>query len=159
MVDVLVQVFDRGKLQQVITQVPEEAFQPGHLCWKPVAVLYAAVEIGIPFVQVERAAKFGLRPADKARLRELYGETPHPSPAATPALEDASYSGTAGATARKFSTGPRPVESPEGEGFAGDEEDGGTGGPAPAGDEGTDCQCSVTEPHIDGEETGKTDSS
>ena len=73
-VDVLVQVFDRGENKQAVVQVPMSAFIPGHMCWKPVAALAAAVELGISFTAVERAAKYGIRPEDKARLRELFGE-------------------------------------------------------------------------------------
>lgn len=69
----LVRVFDRGESKRVVVEVPESAFDPASLCWKTTAALAAAVELGLSFTQVERAAKYGLRPADKARLRALYG--------------------------------------------------------------------------------------
>lgn len=47
------------------------------------------------------------------------GTPPHPSPAATPALKDASSPGTAGATAMNSTTVPRTVVSPQGEGLGG----------------------------------------
>lgn len=63
-----------------MVEVPEEAFRTK--CWKTVAALAAAVDMGIPFTDVLRAAKYGMRKEDKKRL---FGESaPHPSPAATP---------------------------------------------------------------------------
>lgn len=72
-VEVLVRVFDRGQLREEIVQVETECFRPGHLCWKSIAALKAAVLLELPFVQVERSAKYGMRPESKARLQELFG--------------------------------------------------------------------------------------
>ena len=76
-IDVLVQVYDRGRTRREIVQIEEAAFEPGHECWKPLAALAAAVVMELPFYLVERLAKFGLRPEDKARLLErTQSETP-----------------------------------------------------------------------------------
>lgn len=83
-VEVLVQVFDRGQLRKEIVQVETECFRPGHMCWKSIAALKAAVLLDMPFVQVERSAKYGMRPEAKARLWELFGgsgETDSSAPA------------------------------------------------------------------------------
>lgn len=68
MVDVLVRVFDRGQRREAIVEVSEECFHKR--CWKPIACIKAAVELGLPFTQLERSARFGLRPKDKERLFE-----------------------------------------------------------------------------------------
>lgn len=67
-VDVLVQIWDRGQCRKAVVQVPESAFVTG--CWRTIAALAAAVEFGISFVDVERVARYGLRPEDKQRLFE-----------------------------------------------------------------------------------------
>lgn len=71
-VEVLVRVFDRGESKRVVVDVPESAFDPASLCWKTTAALAAAVKLGFSFTQVERAAKYGLRPEDRERLRKEY---------------------------------------------------------------------------------------
>ena len=68
-VKVLVQIFWLGSVRKEIVEVPEEAF--AKRCWKPIAALKAAVMMGIPFFDVDRLAKYGLLPEDKARLEEL----------------------------------------------------------------------------------------
>ncbi len=73
-VDVLVQVFDRGETKRVVVSVGVECFDPEKLCWKSIANIKAAALLGLPFTMLERATKYGLRPADKAQLREVYGE-------------------------------------------------------------------------------------
>jgi hypothetical protein len=73
MVDVLVQVYDRGQIRREVVQVEEVCFTPGHLCWKPIAAMTAAVAMELSFVTVEKNARYGLRPEDRARLREMYG--------------------------------------------------------------------------------------
>lgn len=84
-VEVLVQIFDRGESKRVVVEVPESAFSPSSTCWKTTAALAAAVELGISFTQVERAARYGLRPEDRERLREMYGgETDSSAPASPP---------------------------------------------------------------------------
>ncbi len=66
--------------REAVVQVPESAFETG--CWKTIAALAAAVDMGIPFTDVLRAARYGLRKEDKERL---FGKSAHhPSPAATP---------------------------------------------------------------------------
>ena len=73
MVDVLVQVFDRGELKRVVVPVEEQCFEPGHVCWKAIANIRAAVILELPFTTLERCAKHGLKPEDRERLREMYG--------------------------------------------------------------------------------------
>lgn len=65
-VPVLVQVFDRGRQRQEIVPVEVGAFRQH--CWRQIASLKAAVLMELPFSDVERLAKFGLREADKLRL-------------------------------------------------------------------------------------------
>ena len=85
-VDVLVKIFDRGKTRQEIVPVWVECFDPARSCWKPIAALKAAVAMELPFVEVERMAKYGMRPADKKRLRALYGGGTDSSTPASPSL-------------------------------------------------------------------------
>ena len=72
-VEVLVQVFDRGQTKEVTVPVEAECFDPERLCWRSIANIKAAALLGLPFTVMERAARYGLRPDDKARLRALYG--------------------------------------------------------------------------------------
>ena len=65
-VDVMVQVFDRGEVRRTVVPVEEECFEKA--CWKSIANIKAAVILEVPFTLLERAAKYGLRPEDKARL-------------------------------------------------------------------------------------------
>ncbi len=67
-VKVLVRVFDRGRNREAVVDVPESAFLTR--CWKTIASLMAAVALELPFTDVERLAKYGLRPEDKERLQE-----------------------------------------------------------------------------------------
>ena len=106
--------------------------------------VYAALGMEVPAKQPEAADPAASQGENDPSLAGTDGRedqatetndtTPHPSPAATPALEDASYGSTAAATARKSSTGRRPVESPQGEGF--ETEDGEEGERIAAGPEG-----------------------
>jgi len=73
MVDVLVQVFDRGEVKRIVVPVEEECFDPEKVCWKGIANIKAAALLGLPFTLLDRAARYGMRPADKARLRVMYG--------------------------------------------------------------------------------------
>lgn len=73
-VSVLVRVFDRGRNREAVVDVPESAFRTG--CWKTIASLMAAVALELPFTDVERLAKYGLRPEDKARLQERMRSEP-----------------------------------------------------------------------------------
>lgn len=74
MVDVLVQVFDRGEVKRVVVPVEDECFAPEQICWKTVACIKAAVVLELPFtMMIEMQIKYGLRPEDKDRLREMYG--------------------------------------------------------------------------------------
>lgn len=73
-VEVLVKIFDRGEARQVTVPVAVECFDPGRLCWKAIANIKAAALLEMPFITLERAAQYGLRPEDKDRLRELYGK-------------------------------------------------------------------------------------
>lgn len=73
-VEVQVTVFDRGETKRPVVPVPVSAFDPASMCWKTTAALAAAVELGISFTAVERAARYGIRPEDRARLREIYGD-------------------------------------------------------------------------------------
>ena len=52
--------------REAVVQIPESAFATG--CWKTIAALAAAVDLGVSFVDVERVARYGLRPEDKERL-------------------------------------------------------------------------------------------
>ena len=79
-VKVLVRMPATFQDKAAVVEVPEEAFRTK--CWKTIAALAAAVELELPFVDVKRVARYGLRKEDKKRL---FGESaPHPSPAATP---------------------------------------------------------------------------
>ena len=73
-VEVLVKIFDRGETKQVTVPVEVECFDPARLCWKSIANIKAAALLELPFTTLERAARYGLRPEDKARLRALYGK-------------------------------------------------------------------------------------
>ena len=68
-IEVLVRLWDRGQEREAVVQVPASAFLTH--CWKTIASLAAAVELELPFVDVERKAKFGLRDEDRRRLAEL----------------------------------------------------------------------------------------
>lgn len=72
-VQVLVKVFWCGSVRKEIVTVPEEAFVKQ--CWKPIAAMKAAALMEIPFTDVERLAKYGLRPEDKQRLIQAAGAT------------------------------------------------------------------------------------
>ena len=54
-----------------VVDVPEEAFRTK--CWKTIAALAAAVEMGISFVDGERVARYGLRAEDRERLGQAIG--------------------------------------------------------------------------------------
>ena len=69
-VQVLVKVFWCGSVRKEIVEVPEEAFVKD--CWRTIAALKAAVMMEIPFSDVDRLAKYGLRPEDKKRF---FGES------------------------------------------------------------------------------------
>ena len=71
-IDVLVQVFDRGRTRTQIVPVEESCFEREKSCWKTIACIKAAVLLELPFAWLLERAKYGLRPEDKARLRELY---------------------------------------------------------------------------------------
>ena len=62
-----------GRERAAVVEVPRSAFVTR--CWKTIANLAAAVELGIPFVEFEGKARYGLRPADKRQLLELCGQT------------------------------------------------------------------------------------
>lgn len=68
-VQVLVKVFWCGSTRKIIVTVPEEAFVKR--CWKPIAAMKAAALMEISFTDVERLAKYGIRPEDKQWLAEL----------------------------------------------------------------------------------------
>lgn len=68
-VEVLVVIWDRGQNRQTVVTVPVSAFL--QKCWRAIASMAAAVALEIPFVEVERLARFGLRQEDKLRLVEL----------------------------------------------------------------------------------------
>lgn len=68
-VPVLVKVFHCGRTRSEIVSVPEEALTKD--CWKPIACIKAAAIMEIPFTHVLEHAKYGLRPADKERVREV----------------------------------------------------------------------------------------
>lgn len=68
-VQVLVMVYWCGSTRKEIVTVPEEAFVKR--CWKPIAAMKAAALMALSFTDVERLAKYGLRPEDKQRLAEL----------------------------------------------------------------------------------------
>ena len=74
-VEVLVRVFDRGKTKEVTVPVETACFDPERLCWKSIANIKAAALLEVPFTLMEQAARYGLRPADRKRLREMYGGT------------------------------------------------------------------------------------
>lgn len=65
-VDVLVQIRDRSQTLTAVVPVEVECFAKD--CWKPIACLRAATELGVPFTTVMLVAKYGLRPEDKQRL-------------------------------------------------------------------------------------------
>ena len=65
-VQVLVEVFYLGQTRKTVVNVPEECFAKH--CWRPIAALTAGVLLGIPFTEMERNAKFGLRHEDAKRL-------------------------------------------------------------------------------------------
>ena len=69
-IQVLVQVYYLGRTRKEIVEVPEEAFVKD--CWRTIAALKAAVMMEIPFSDVDRLAKYGLRPEEKKRF---FGET------------------------------------------------------------------------------------
>lgn len=72
-IEVKVQVYYLGRRREEIVEVPEEAF--AKKCWRTIASLMAAVKLEIPFTDVERLARFGLRPEDKQRLIAACEET------------------------------------------------------------------------------------
>lgn len=73
-VDVLVRIFDRGKAKAVTVPVELECFNPARTCWKTIANIKAAVLLELPFTELERGARYGLRQEDKTRLAEIYGK-------------------------------------------------------------------------------------
>lgn len=73
LIEVMVRVFYLGRRREAIVEVAEEAFVKK--CWRPIAALKAAVLMGIPFTDMDRLAKFGLRPEDKQRLLAACEET------------------------------------------------------------------------------------
>ena len=77
MVDVLVMVKDPVRHldppRKTVVPVEEQCFEPGKVCWKPIACIKAAVVLELPFTWMIEKAKFGLRQEDKIRLREMYG--------------------------------------------------------------------------------------
>lgn len=58
--------------REAVVQVPESAFETG--CWKTIAALAAAVDLAVPFTDVERVARYGLRPEDRERLGQAAGD-------------------------------------------------------------------------------------
>jgi hypothetical protein len=71
-IEVKVAIWDRGRTREAVVSVPSSAFQTK--CWRTIAALAAAVELEIPFQEMEARCKYGLRPADKRRLEELCGQ-------------------------------------------------------------------------------------
>lgn len=70
-VDVLVRVLERpGLTREATVQVSEEVFRTQN--WRDLAALFAANALELPFTFVAARARFGLRPADRERLREIY---------------------------------------------------------------------------------------
>ena len=65
-IKVMVRVWYLGTMREEIVEVPEDAFRKH--CWRPIASLMAAVKMELPFTEVERLARYGLRPEDKQRL-------------------------------------------------------------------------------------------
>ena len=65
-VKVLVRMPATFQNKAAVVDVPEETFRTK--CWKTVAALAAAVDMGIPFTDVLRAAKYGMRKEDKERF-------------------------------------------------------------------------------------------
>ena len=72
-IDVLVRVFYRGQTRTQIVPVETSCFEPGKSCWKTVACVKAAVLLELPFAWLLERAKYGMKPEDLERLRELYG--------------------------------------------------------------------------------------
>lgn len=72
-IKVMVRVWYLGTVHEEIVEVPEDAFRKH--CWRPIASLMAAVKMELPFTEVERLARFGLRPEDKLRLLAAGEET------------------------------------------------------------------------------------
>ncbi len=68
-IEVKVVIWDRGRERAAVVSVPSSAFPTK--CWRTIAALAAAVELEIPFQEMEARCKYGLRPADKRRLEEL----------------------------------------------------------------------------------------
>lgn len=68
-VEVQVVLWYLGRERAAVVEVPRSAFV--QRCWKTIANLAAAVEMGVPFVEFEGKARYGLRPADKRQLLEL----------------------------------------------------------------------------------------
>ena len=65
-VQMRVVVFYLGQTHETFVNVPKECFAKH--CWRPIAALKAGVLLGIPFTEMERNAKFGLRHEDAKRL-------------------------------------------------------------------------------------------
>ena len=70
-VDVLARVMERpGLTREATVQVPVSSFMTRS--WRALAALFAANALELPFTFVAERARFGLRPADRERLREIY---------------------------------------------------------------------------------------
>ena len=97
MVDVLVVVRDPIRHldppRKTLVPVEEQCFEPGKVCWKDIACIKAAVVLELPFTWLMDKAKYGLRPEDRERLREMYGRSGETDsstpPAAPPRMTDA----------------------------------------------------------------------
>lgn len=70
-VAVLVRLPETYQGREAVVQIPESAFATE--CWKTIAALAAAVDLAVPFTDVERVARYGLRPEDKERLAQAIG--------------------------------------------------------------------------------------
>ena len=70
-VAVLVRMPETYQGREAVVRVPESAFATG--CWKTIAALAAAVDLAVPFTDVERMARYGLRPGDRERLGQAIG--------------------------------------------------------------------------------------
>lgn len=72
-VDVLVRVLERpGLTREATVQVREEAFRSPN--WRALAALFAANALELPFTFVAERARYGLRPEDRDKLREIYSK-------------------------------------------------------------------------------------